>query len=259
MSGFFSKSRLSLLSLIVPIALLVLWEWSIDTHHIPNTILASPSQVAKDFIIFLRNGSLFVHCAASLRRLVLGYLIGTVLGLFLGASVGVSKLTQRLISPTIQFLVPIPPIAWIPLLIILLGIGEVSKVALVALASFFTLYFNTVQGFRATDQKLVDVANVYKKSNLELVFKVLFPSAMPQIFAGLRSALALSWILLIAAEVIASSKGLGWLIWDARNFSRPDDMIVGIITIGILGKLSDSALVALENRVVRWRYVFTGK
>jgi len=243
----------------LPILLLGLWEWSIDTHRIPDTILASPSQVSKDFVVFLKTGALFVHSWASLKRLAAGYLIGTILGLTLGAWVGVSKFIQRFISPTIQFLIPIPPIAWIPLLIILLGIGEVSKVALVAVASFFTLFVNTVQGFRSTDQKLVDVANVYKKPTLELIFKVLLPSALPQIFAGLRSALALSWILLIAAEVIASSQGLGWLIWDARNFSRPDDMIVGIITIGILGKLSDSALLALEHRFVRWRNVFAGK
>jgi len=102
-------NKRSLVSLVLPILLLTLWEWSIDTHRIPNTILASPSQVAKDFVLFLRNGTLFVHCLASLRRLLLGYLIGTILGLVLGATVGVSKFTQRLVSPTIQFLVPIPP------------------------------------------------------------------------------------------------------------------------------------------------------
>jgi len=166
---------------------------------------------------------------------------------------------ERLIAPTIQFLAPIPPIAWIPLLIILLGIGEASKIGLIIIASFVVVYLNTVQGIRSTDQKLVDVAHVLRKSNKELIKKVLLPSATPHIFTGMRIALGLSWILLIAAEVIASSKGLGWLIWDSRNFSRPDDLFVGIIMIGILGKLSDMALVAIEKELTKWRTVFQGK
>jgi sulfonate transport system permease protein len=191
--------------------------------------------------------------------LILGFTIGTLIGLVLGVMVGTSKFAERLFAPTIQFLAPIPPIAWIPLLIILIGIGEASKIGLIIIASFVVVYLNTVQGIRSTDQKLVDVAHVLRKSNKELIKKVLLPSATPHIFTGMRIALGLSWILLIAAEVIASSKGLGWLIWDSRNFSRPDDLFVGIIMIGILGKLSDMVLVAFEKQLTHWRTVFQGK
>lgn len=158
-----------------------------------------------------------------------------------------------------QFLAPIPPIVWIPLLIIFFGIGEMSKIVLLMVASFFVLFINTVHGIRSVDKKLVEVANIYKKSNFFLITKILIPSALSNIFLGLRLALGLSWILLIAAEVVASSKGLGWLIWDSRNFSRPDDMFVGIITIGILGKITDQILIKAEEYFTSWKTKFEGK
>lgn len=254
-----SKKQKILLPLIIPLVILIVWEWSVRLGVLPNTLIASPSQVLRDFFELAANGKLLIHSLVSLYRLLLGFAIGSLIGLALGVMVGTSKFTERLIAPTIQFLAPIPPIAWIPLLIIILGIGEASKIGLIIIASLIVVYVNTVQGIRSTDQKLVDVAHVLRKSDKELVKKVLLPSATPHIFTGLRVALGLSWILLIAAEVIASSKGLGWLIWDSRNFSRPDDLFVGIITIGILGKLSDVLLLTIEKELTHWRTVFQGK
>ena len=258
MSTISAKQKI-ILPLIIPVILLVAWEWSVRSGLLPNTLIASPSQVGRDFFDLAISGELLVHSLVSLYRLVLGFAVGTLIGLSLGVIVGTSKFAEKLFAPTIQFLAPIPPIAWIPLLIILLGIGEASKIGLIIIASFVVVYLNTVQGIRSTDQKLVDVAHVLRKPNKELIKKVLLPSATPHIFTGMRIALGLSWILLIAAEVIASSKGLGWLIWDSRNFSRPDDLFVGIITIGILGKLSDMVLVAIEKELTKWRTVFQGK
>lgn len=254
-----SAKQKIILPLIIPLVLLIVWEWSVRSGLLPNTLIASPSQVVRDFFELAVSGKLLIHSIVSLYRLAFGFAIGTLIGLSLGVIVGTSKFAERLFAPTIQFLAPIPPIAWIPLLIILLGIGEASKIGLIIIASFIVVYLNTVQGIRSTDQKLVDVAHVLRKSNKELIKKVLLPSATPHIFTGMRIALGLSWILLIAAEVIASSKGLGWLIWDSRNFSRPDDLFVGIIMIGILGKLSDMALVTFEKQLTHWRTVFQGK
>lgn len=253
------KTHFSWESLILPVSVLVVWELAVDFKLVPTTLIASPIQVLKDFVEFIATGKIFMHIGASLSRLLIGFIIGSLVGISLGLVIGTSKRFEKLFHPTFLFLAPIPPIAWIPLLIIACGIGEGSKVALIALGAFFITYFHTIHGIRATDQKLVDLATVYRKDNWQLVKKILLPSALPSIFTGLRLALSLSWILLIAAEVIASSQGLGWLIWDARNFSRPDDMIVGIITIGILGKLSDSILVLLEHHMLRWRVAFTGK
>lgn len=253
------KTRNVIFGLIIPVIVLVIWQVAVILEWLPQSLIASPTQIVADFWVFIKNGELFEHIFISLYRLSVGFVVGSLLGLATGIAVGTSKLLEKLLGPIIQFLAPIPPIVWIPLLIIIFGIGEVSKIILLVVASFFVLFINTVQGIRSTDQKYVDVAHVYNKSNFDLIRTILLPSSLPNIFTGMRLALGLSWILLIAAEVMASSKGLGWLIWDARNFSRPDDMFVGIITIGLLGKLSDQILIKLERRFTRWRNIFGGK
>lgn len=253
------KAKDRLIGSIIPILLIVIWEFSVFIGWLPKTLIASPSQITLDFWRFIVTGELFEHIFISLYRLLVGFIVGSLLGLIAGVGVGTSKFLDKLLNPLIQFLAPIPPIVWVPLLIIFFGIGETSKIVLLIVASFFVLFLNTVQGIRSTNQKFVDVANVYNKSNMDLIKKILLPSSLPNIFTGMRLALGLSWILLIAAEVVASSKGLGWLIWDARNFSRPDDMFVGIITIGCLGKLSDQILLKIEKKFTKWRDIFEGK
>ncbi len=253
------KLKNILISLIVPFFIIVLWELSVELAWVPKTLIASPSQILIDYWYFLANGELFKHSFISMFRLLTGFVSGSLLGLIFGIGVGLSKFMNKLLNPLFQFLAPIPPIVWIPLLIIFFGIGELSKIVLLMIASFFILFINTVNGIRLADYNLIEVANIYKKSNYVLITKILIPSAFPNIFLGLRLALGLSWILLIAAEVVASSKGLGWLIWDARNFSRPDDMFVGIITIGILGKLTDQLMVVAEKHFTSWKIRFDGK
>ncbi len=248
-----------MIGLIVPACLLVLWELSVIHGWLPRTLIASPSEILIDYWAFLKDGTLLKHAGASLFRLLTGFVSGSLLGLIFGIGVGLSKTLNKLLSPLFQFLAPIPPIVWIPLLIIFFGIGEISKIVLLMVASFFVLFINTVHGIRSVDKKLIEVANLYKKSNYFLIKKILIPSALSHIFLGLRLALGLSWILLIATEVVASSKGLGWLIWDSRSFSRPDDMFVGIITIGILGKITDQILIKLEAYFTSWKIRFNGK
>jgi sulfonate transport system permease protein len=245
-------------SAVVPLLLLTLWEVAVRATWWPRALIASPVEVVVDFGRLMANGKLAFHAMVSLRRLSAGFLVGTGVGVGLGTLVGLSRPVERALAPTVQLLAPIPVVAWIPLFIILFGIGEASKIAIIAVGTFFVVFFNTVQGIRATDRKLVEVAYVFNKSRAELVMAVLLPSALASILTGLRVALGLSWILLIVAEVIASSEGLGWLIWDSRNFSRADDLIVGMIAVGILGKLSDQGLLAVERRLLRWRQTFEG-
>ncbi len=247
-----------LLYSVVPVLLLMVWEFAVRVGWWPKTLIASPLDVIYDLWQLLISGQLIRHTGASLFRLFSGFLIGTITGVLFGSWIGLSKLGEKLLSPTFQVLAPIPPVAWIPLLIITLGIGEGSKIALIAIGAFFVIFVNTVQGIRGTDQKLTEVALLYEKSHTDLTLFVLLPSAAPNILTGMRVALGLSWVLLIAAEVIASSDGLGWLIWDARNFSRPDDMLVGMLAVGILGKISDSAIIALQKYALRWYQGFKG-
>jgi sulfonate transport system permease protein len=253
------KLKIILISLVLPLIILLTWEASVRFGYIPETLIATPIQVFSNFFKMLFSGELITHSSISLQRLILGFSIGTFLGIFLGIITGVSKLGENIISPTMKILSPIPPIAWIPLIIIIFGIGEGSKIALIAMAALVVVYIHTFNGIRSTDKKLIELAKVYNKNKKELLFKILLPSSTKDIFTGMRIALGLSWILLIASEVIASSKGLGWLIWDARNFTRPDDMIVGMIAIGILGFLTDKILLIIERKMLEWGENFEGE
>jgi sulfonate transport system permease protein len=240
----------------VPLILLIVWELAVDCGWVPRSLIAGPSAVAQRFLEMAADGTLARHIGISAQRLVLGFGLGTTLGVLLGVLIAFRPTAARLFEPTVLSLIPIPPIAWIPLLIILLGIGEASKVALISIGSFCTLFLQSAYGIRTGDKMLVEMALALNKDDRALLWGVLFPSALPGILSSMRVALALSWTLLIASEVIASSSGLGWLIWNARNFSRPNDLFVGMATVGLLGKLSDWGLVVLEARLTRWRRAF---
>jgi sulfonate transport system permease protein len=205
----------------------------------------------------IADGTLAKHSLISLGRLSAGFALGTAVGIIFGAWIAMSRFAARLFEPTISVLAPIPAIAWVPLLIMLFGIGEISKVLLIAVGTFFVVSTHVVTGIRATSRDLVELAHVLGKSSWQLFCFVLFPSALPEIFVGLRVAMGLSWTLLLVSEIIASSEGLGWLIWDARNFSRPDDLFVGMICVGVLGRLSDMGILAVEKASTRWRSTYS--
>ena len=242
--------------LIIPIVMIIFWDISVRWRWVPSTLIASPLEVVIRFWAMLLNGEIFKHLSISLWRLTLGFVIGSFLGVIVGALVGFSRILARFIEPFLLTLTPIPPIAWIPLLIILLGIDDSSKIALIAIAGFLGLFIQTAYSVRTTDRALVEVGLVLEKSRLEMLFQILLPSALPDILLSLRLILGVSWSLLMASEIISSSNGLGWLIWQARNFAKADEMIVGMIVIGLIGKLTDWLLVQLEKYVTRWRKVY---
>lgn len=252
-----SRTRGVTLSAVVPIALVALWEVSVRAGWLPSTLIAPPSAVAVDAWLLTADGKLGYNAYVSLARLAVGFSLGATLALVLGSLVGLFRLAERLIGPTIQILSPIPVVAWIPLFIVFFGIDG-SRVALIATGTFWVVFFGVVQGIRGADARLVEVAYLYNKPTPDVLFRLLLPAALPNILAALRIALGLSWILLLTAEVIASSSGLGWLIWDSRNFSRPDDMIVGMAAVGLLGALTDRGVALLQRRVLRWRSTFEG-
>ena len=250
------RIRNIILALILPAILLLAWEYCVRMEFVPNSLVASPSHVFTKFFEMLADGRLLTHSYVSMQRLLFGFIIGTSFGIAIGTNVGFSKLGAKLVEPTLLALLPIPPIAWIPFLIIIFGIDETSKIALISMGSFWTLFLQTSYGIRTVDKNLIEVARIFKKDWKTVLRKVMIPSCLPHIFSGMRVALSISWGLLVMSEIIASSKGLGWLIWDARNFSRPADLIVGMITAGILGKLTDSLIVKAEKRVTRWRTTY---
>jgi sulfonate transport system permease protein len=243
-------------NLVVPVALILFWDISVRWGWVPNTLIASPWQVVIRFREMLLSGEIIRHVLVSLWRLSVGFGVGSFLGIMVGCLVGFSRTLARLIEPTLVTFTVVPPIAWIPLIVIFLGVDDSAKIALIAIAGFCTLFIQTAYSIRTTDKELVDVGLVLEKSKLEMLFEILLPSALPDILATLRFVLTFSLSLLMASEIIASSSGLGWLIWQARNFSKPDDMIVGIIVISLVGKITDLALVKLEQYMTRWRRVY---
>jgi ABC-type nitrate/sulfonate/bicarbonate transport system permease component len=248
--------RTSITACIVPLCLLIAWDLVVRFNLVPSTLVASPLATFNDFCALIMDGTLAKHTLISLIRLSLGFAVGSTIGIVCGACLATSRTTSRLFDPTLSVLGPIPAIAWIPLLIMLFGIGESSKVILIAFGTFFVIVTHVVTGIRGTSRELVELAQVLGKNQWDLFCFVLFPSALPEIFVGLRVAMGLSWTLLLVTEIIASSQGLGWLIWDARNFSRPDDLFVGMIVVGLLGRLSDRLLVTLEGSLTRWRSTY---
>lgn len=243
---------------MLPVAIVALWEALCRANLIRVIALPAPSTVAVTLWGLCASGELFVHIGASLLRVLEGFAGAALLGLVLGVAVGISTTFARLTDLIIQILRPIPPIAWIPLAILWFGIGEMSKVYIIFLGAFFPIIIGVIEGIRQTDNRYVEVAAVLEASRWKLVRKVVLPGALPTIITGLRIGLGNAWVCVVAAELIAAERGVGYIIVDGREMSRPDLVIAGMISIGIIGKLMDVALKRLELALVPWRTQYGG-
>lgn len=201
----------------------------------------------------LRRGELWTHLQASLVRVSLGYLVGSAAALALGSLVGLSITARRLLGPTVAAFRTVPSLAWVPLLLLWFGIDETPKVLLVAIGAFFPVYTTTASALSHVDPQLLEVGRAYGRRGAALLTTVMLPAAAPALLNGLRLGLANAWLFLVAAELIASSKGLGFLLIDSQNTGRTDVMLLAIVLLAALGKLSDAALGAVEKRMVRRR------
>lgn len=215
-------------------------------------IMPSPSKIFHTFIKLLSNGSLLQNALVSLFRVLKGYVLASVCGIVLGILIGLSRHLDRLTQLLVQILKPIPPIAWIPLVILWFGIGESGKIFLIFLGGFFTILINVIDGIRQADTKLAEVSYVMETPLLKQIFLRIIPGAAPNIFTGLRVGLTSCWMCVVAAELVSSTTGLGYLIMNARQFGNTDIVIIGMITIGIIGKVMDSLLKVIEKKVITW-------
>lgn len=247
------------LMLVVPIAVLVLWFLATDVLKLftPNQ-LPAPLKVLRTAIEMIGDGSLLRNVAVSIGRVALGFVMGAGVAAIAGTLVGLSKSVETLIDPTMQALRNIPSLAWVPFLLLWLGIDEAPKITLIAIGAFFPVYLNLVSGIRQADRKLVEVGYIFGLRGFDLVRQIILPSALPYLLAGLRIGLGQAWLFLVAAELIASTRGLGFMLIDGQNSSRPDIMLVSIITLALLGKLSDSLLRIVERRALSWTDTFQG-
>ncbi|MCR4744659.1 MAG: ABC transporter permease [Lachnospiraceae bacterium] len=234
------------------VMILAAWMMLEKRGTLNPVILPAPDRVLESFISLLAKQTLIQHTTVSLVRVLKGYFLAAFSGIILGILIGLFEHARRFTDLLIQIIKPIPPIAWIPLVILWFGIGETGKVFLIFLGGFFTILINVYDGIRQADVKLLEVSRAAETPFLTHVFKVIIPGAAPNIFTGLRVGLSSCWMCVVAAELVSSNTGLGFMIMNARQFGQTDTVIVGMITIGVIGKLMDSIIKIIEKKVIYW-------
>jgi sulfonate transport system permease protein len=237
---------------LLPALIFSLWQTLSTSGAFSISQLPPPAEVLSGTIGLIERGTLWGHIGISVQRVFTGFAIGALLGIALGSMVGLSKVISQLLQPTIGALRAVPSLAWVPLLLIWMGIYEEPKITLIAIGAFFPVFTTVASGLAAVDRNLIEVGRTYGLRGVKLVQKVLLPAASPVIFSGLRLGLAQAWLFLVAAELIASSKGLGFLLLDSQNTARTDIMFMAIILLALFGKLSDVIIASIEKRALRW-------
>jgi len=237
---------------ILPVSILIIWQFSSSIGWISTRVLPSPEGVLKAFWSLSASGELWRHLGISFWRAVVGFSIGGSIGLVLGLISGLSRWGERLLDTSIQMLRNVPHLALIPLVILWFGIDESAKIFLVALGTLFPIYINTWHGIRNIDRGLVEMARSYGLSGFALFRHVILPGALPSVMVGIRFALGLMWLTLIVAETISANSGIGYLAMNAREFLQTDVVVVAIILYAILGKLADISAQWLERIWLGW-------
>ena len=240
------------LGAVLPLSLLGLWAYFSSNGSLSQSELPKPISVFKVITDLNRRHELWWNISASVERVFFGYLIGLALAFILGSLAGLNRYVRWALSPILTAIRAVPSLAWVPLLIIWLGIGETPKLTLIAIGAFFPIFTTVVSGIQNVDKSLIEVGRAYGLKNFGLIRKIYLLAAAPQIFSGLRLGLAQSWLFVVAAELIASARGLGFLLVDSQSSARTDIVIFAIITLAILGKLSDFILALIERRVLSW-------
>jgi ABC-type nitrate/sulfonate/bicarbonate transport system permease component len=250
------RALMALPNFILLAVLLVVWQiaskvWlpSIDPYM--AVLMPAPSSIVVTAAGMIASGELFYNLAASLKREAMAFIFAAT-AIPLGIAMGWWRLAYNQINPIMEILRPIPPLAWIPLSILWFGIGDEQNEFIIFLGIFFPILVNTIVGVKNIDPILVRAARSLGASERRLLARIVFIGALPQIITGVRIGLGVGWMALVAAELVGASSGLGFLINDARSMLRTDTIIVGMLTIGIVGLMIDTAILALGRRLLPW-------
>lgn len=251
------KRTYTLISILSVLVLIFIWELCTDIlGFVGPNVMPSPLAVLQSLLYKMDHTSpdgatLIQHIGASLQVALSGYAAGAIIGIPLGIAMAWYRRVDLFVRPLFDLLRPMPPIAWIPIMIIFLGIGIASKAAIIFLSAFVPCVLNAYSGIRQTSQVHIWVAQTFGARNTRILFKVAIPSALPSIFTGLSVSLSCAWSALVAAELLASSRGLGYMIQINRMFGRPDLIITGMLTIGIFGAVLSWCLNRLQKLLVK--------
>lgn len=241
------------IGLLTPLLLLGLWEAAARTGLVDARFFPPPSSIVHTFGALVASGELWTNLLASLRRLFLGMLLGGVPALFLGLAMGISKPLRAAIDPLISATYPIPKSAILPLVLLIFGLGEMSKVVMVALGAFYPILINTVMGVANIDKIYLDVGHNYRASRWQVFRTIALPGALPSIMAGVKLAMGMGLILIAISEMVAASDGIGYMIWNAWQVLTVDTMYVGLLVIALLGFVFSVILDEIERMLIPWK------
>ncbi len=241
------------LAALTPLVLLLAWQVLATTGTIDDKLFPPPTRIASEAANLLRSGALTHDTLVTLRRLLLGYVAGAVLGVLSGLLMGTWRSANAALSPTFAALYALPKIAILPLLLLIFGLGETPKVLSVAITIFFVLQINTLAGVRQIDPRTLEAARSYGATGLKRFRYVIVPACTPAIFTGLKVATGLGVVVIIAVEFVASNDGLGFMIWNAWTLFQPDRMYVGLVVVAVLGAALTGLVTVIERASLPWQ------
>ncbi|HWR05543.1 ABC transporter permease [Sporomusa sp.] len=244
------KTAISVLS---PLTLLLLWEAAARLGFVDTRLLSSPSLILQAFFPLLISGDLLYNTWVSVMRVIWGFIAGAIPGILIGMSMGLSPLVRSAVEPMIAATYPIPKLAIMPLILLIFGLGETSKIFTIAIGVFYLVVINTMAGVLNIDKIYLEVAKNFGASRKDFYLTVALPGALPMIFAGLKLGMGMALILIVAAEMSAAKAGVGWMIWRAYDMFDIEQMFVALITLSVLGYIFSLVLDWMERLVLPWK------
>ncbi|SHH66406.1 taurine transport system permease protein [Sporobacter termitidis DSM 10068] len=250
-------SKRYLISILTGVVILILWTVVTWNHRISSIIIPSPAEMWNTFLELLEKGykghTLWEHLFASLRRLLIAYVLAVGTAIPLGLLSGYSDKIRAVFEPIIAFIRPLPPLGYYTIIILWMGIGDSSKIFLLYLGAFAPIFVSCVAGVTRVKQDYINRARTLGAGKRQVFFHVILPSSLPDIFVGLRNAMSGAYATSVAAEMVAAVSGIGWMVLDASKYLRSDVIFVGIIIMGVTGILLDRILLYLEKKIVFWK------
>nr|WP_198983083.1 ABC transporter permease [Herbaspirillum sp. ASV7] len=252
-TAFFGRHATFWLALPFPLGLLLLWTVAAQLGWVAPQVLPSPQAVLTTFIDLAQSGELLDNLGISLLRVLLGFGVGVAGGLLLGVAMGLSPLFKDYVYPFFKAFSQVPVLGWLPLLMLLVGIDEALKIILIAKAALVPIAVNTYKGIENVPARYVEVARVLRFSRWQLLWRVIFPAALPPIWNGVRYGFTHAWLALVVVELLASSEGLGYMIVFGRQLFQLDVVIAAVAVVGVVGYLGDQVLARIEVILLGWR------
>ena len=254
--GLTRRQRELAVSVFSPVAVLVLWELAVRTRLLDARFFPAPTAIVGTFAATTASGELWSHVSATLARIAVGFLMGAVPALLLGVLLGLAPFARAFANPIIFALYPVPKVAILPLIMLIFGLGEMSKYVVVAIAVFFLVIVNTMAGVVQIDRIHFDVARNFGVSRRDVYARVVLPGALPQIFTGLKLAIGVALIVLVTAEFVGADTGVGVLIFQSWQVFAIERLFVGLVVVSFLGYLLSLAFDELERVAIPWRRVY---